>query len=63
VLVGDVGEVALAELRERRVGAVAEQQELEVVLPHQVSHAEHAHVRVEQVVERRIAVLAERDLI
>ena len=35
VLVGDVGQALLAELGERQVRAVAEQQELEVVLPHQ----------------------------
>ncbi len=46
VLVGDVGQLALAEVRERRVGAVAEQQELEVVLPHQIAEPQHAAVGV-----------------
>ena len=44
VLVGDVGQRALAEAGERRVRAVAEQQELEVVLPHQLD-APHAAAR------------------
>ena len=42
VLVGDVGQVRLAEDREGHVGAVPEQQELEVVLPHQVAAAQRA---------------------
>ena len=63
VLVGDVGQVALAEVRERRVGAVAEQQELEVVLPHQVAEPQRAAVGVEHLVEGGVAVVAERDLV
>ena len=62
VLVGDVGQVALAELAERHVRAVAEQQELAVVLPHQVAQAERAAVGVEHVVEAQVAVVLEDDL-
>ena len=61
VLVGDVGEGGLAELRERHVRAVAEQQELGVVLPHQVAAAQHAAVGVEHLVVRRLAVVVEDD--
>ena len=63
VLVGDVRQVALAELDERAVRAVAEQQELEVVLPHQVVQPQRAAVGVEHLVERGVAVVAERDLV
>ena len=57
VLLGDVRQVRLAELGEGQVGAVAEEQELEVVLPHQVAAAERAPVGVEQVeVARRPVV-------
>ena len=58
VLVGDVGQVALAEVGERDVGAVAEQQELEVVLPHQVAAAQRPAVGVEELVERGVPVVA-----
>ena len=55
VLLGDVRELALAELAEGHVRAVPEEQELEVVLPHQVAAAECAAVRVEHLVERGLA--------
>jgi hypothetical protein len=56
VLVGDVRQRLLAEVREGQVGAVAEQQELEVVLPHALGHAQHARVGVEHLVEARVLV-------
>ena len=56
VLLRDVRQRALAEVGERDVGAVAEQQELEVVLPHQVAAAERARVRGEDVDDRRVPV-------
>ena len=58
VLLGDVRQLRLAELAERHVRAVAEQQELEVVLPHQVAAADAA-VGVEHLVEGGVAVVAE----
>ena len=63
VLVGDVRQLALAELGERHVRAVAEQQELEVVLPHQVEAAERPVVGGEHLVERRVPVVLERHLV
>ncbi len=63
VLVRDVGKLRLAELRERRVRAVAEQQELEVVLPHQVAHPDRPAVGIEDLVERGVAIVAERHLV
>ena len=63
VLVGDVRQLALAELRERHVRAVAEEQELEVVLPHEVEAAERPVVRGEHLVERRVAIVLEGDLV
>ena len=63
VLVGDVGQVGLAQLDEGGVGAVAEQQELEVVLPHEVAQAQAAAVGVEHLVEGGVAVGVERDLV
>ena len=62
VLVGDVRQVRLAELGERDVRAVAEEQELEVVLPHHVGQPEGAPVGVEDGAEARLLV-AERDLV
>ena len=47
VLIRDVGQGALAEADERRVRAVAEQQELRVVLPHQLDVAMEASVCLE----------------
>ncbi len=63
VLVGDVGELALAELRERHVRAVAEEQELEMVLPHEVAAAKRPVVGVEDLVERRVPVVLEGHLV
>ena len=63
VLVGDVRELALAELGERHVCAVAEEQELEVVLPHQVAAAKRPVVRGEHLVERRVPVVLEGHLV
>ncbi len=60
---GMSGSCALAQLREGHVRAVAEQQELEVVLPHEVAAAERPLVRVEHLVERRVAVVLERHLV
>ena len=62
VLVGDVRQVRLAELGERHVRAVAEQQELEVVLPHQVGEAQDAPVGVEDGAVARLLVV-EGDLV
>ena len=45
------------------VRAVAEQQELEVVLPHQVAAAQRAVVRVEDLVERGVPVVLEHELV
>ena len=63
VLVGDVGQRALAEVGERDVRAVAEQQQLEVVLPHQVAAAQRAVVGVEDLVERGVPLVLEHDLV
>ena len=63
VLVRDVGQAVLAELGERGVGAVPEQQELEVVLPHQVKEPQTTTVGVENLVERRVGVVAKGDLV
>ena len=63
VLVGNVGEAALAQLGERRVGAVAEQQELEVLLPHHLAEPQGALVGVEYVEERRVAIVVEHHLV
>ncbi len=49
-LVGDLGEGLLAKPEEREVGAIAEQQELEVVMPHPEVPFQGLLVRVEQVV-------------
>ena len=60
VLVGDVRQVRLAELGERHVRAVAEQQELEVVLPHQVGEPQRVPVRVEHGAVARLLVARTR---
>ncbi len=54
VLVGDVRQRLLAEVAERQIRAVSEQQELEVVLPHLLRHPQRAAVAVEHLVERRV---------
>ena len=51
-LVADLGEGLLAEAEEREVGAVPEQQELEVVVPHPEVAFERLLVGVEQIVVR-----------
>ena len=60
VLVGDVRQVRLAELGEGHVRAVAEQQELEVVLPHHVEEPQRVAVRLDHGAVARLVVL-ERD--
>ena len=60
---GMSGSALLQNSRERHVGAVAEQQELEVVLPHQVAAAERAAVGVEHLVERGVPVVLEHHLV
>ena len=62
VLVGDVRQVRLAELGERHVRAVAEQEELEVVLPHQIVEPQRLAVGVEDGAVARLLV-AERDVV
>ncbi len=62
VLVRDVRQVRSAQLCERHVGPVAEQQELEVVLPHQVVQPQHVAIRVEHRAVARLRV-AEGDLV
>ena len=62
VLVGDVRQVRLAELGEGDVRAVAEQQELEVVLPHEVGEPQDPAVGVEDGAVARLLV-SERDLV
>ncbi len=57
VLVGDVGEDALAEVGERRVGPVAEEEELAVVLPCEVAVAQQAPVCVEHLDVPRVAIV------
>ena len=57
------GRVALAELGEGHVGAVAQKQELEVVLPHQIAAPERAAPRVEELVEGEVPIVAEDDLV
>jgi hypothetical protein len=62
VLVRDVRQVRLAELGEGDVGPVAEEQELEVVLPHHIGEPQGASVGVEHGAEARLLV-PERDLV
>ena len=57
---GMSGRLRLAELGEGHVGAVAEEQELEVVLPHQVGEPEGPAVGVEDGAVARLLV-PERD--
>ena len=63
VLVGDVREDALAEVGERRVGSVSEEEELAVVLPREVAAAQQAPVRVEHLDVPRVAIVLEHDLV
>jgi hypothetical protein len=63
VLVRDVRQLRLAQLGKRRVGPVAQEQELEMVLPHQVAEAKSPGVCVEGFEKRGVALLAERDVV
>ena len=60
---GMSGSAVLAEVRERRVGAVPEQEELAVVLPHEVAAAQQPSVRLEHLDIRRVAIVLEDDLV
>ena len=63
VLVRDVGQRVLAEVDERRIGPVPEEEELAVVLPHQLAVAVELPVRLQHLDVARVAVVLEHDLL
>ena len=62
VLLGHLRQRGLDEIGKCQIGAVAEQQELHVVLPHALVHAQRSAPSVEHTVKRRVAVF-ERHLV